>query len=325
MRFQDLKKSLIEGLKPAYLICGQDAFLRQNSLRLLKENSLTEPDLNLNNFRGEEIKEDCEPFVNALRSYPFMSEKRFVVVSEYYPTQKELGQKLIKSALDDFSETTCLIVVNENVKCDALSKHPLFTVVDCQKADDDIIVRWIRAEAMKSQVVISQQACDLIMEYTLRDMTKISSEIDKLICFIGDKKEISASDVEAVVCKESDYKVYELSNYISRGESDKTFSLLNEMLNNNEDKQFLFISIYSHFRRLLHVSIARGTDGEIADYLGVKESAVKMLKRQAKTFSIKKLKGICDKMADYDGAFKSGEIAVDSALMNAVFLAILTI
>ena len=323
MRFSDLKKSLIDGIKPAYLIFGQDAFLRENALRLLKDKALSEPDLNLNNFLGEEIKEDCVPFINALRSYPFISEKRYVVVKDYYPTQKELSQKLIKDALSDISETTVLIIVNENSKCDALLKNPLFTLVDCQKADDELIVRWVRAEAMKSQVIVSKQACDALIEYCHSDMTKISSELNKLLSFVGDKKEISESDVKEVVNKDSDYQIYELASSISKGDNNKTFKLLNEMLANNEDKQRLFISIYSHFRKLLHASIAKGTDKEIADLLNVKESALFMIKKQAKAFSTKRLKNICDKMSSYDGAFKSGEINVDSALLNGIFVAIM--
>ena len=139
----------------------------------------------------------------------------------------------------------------------------------------------------------------------------------------NDQKEISEIDVKAVVSKDSDYQIYELASSISKGDNNKTFKLLNEMLSNSEDKQRLFISIYSHFRKLLHSSIAKGTDKEIADLLGVKESAVYMIKKQAKSFSVKRLKEICDKMASYDGGFKSGEINVDSALLNSIFIAIL--
>ena len=96
MEFRNLKNSLAESLQDIYLIEGEDAFLRENALRLIKEKALSEPDLNLTNLTGQEIKADAELFLTAVQSYPFMSEKRYVVVRDYYPTATELKGKIIK-------------------------------------------------------------------------------------------------------------------------------------------------------------------------------------------------------------------------------------
>ena len=84
MKFRELKKDLATNLQAIYLIEGEDAFLRENALRLIKERGLSEPDLNLTNLSGQEVKADAELFLTAVQSYPFMSEKRYVVVRDYY-------------------------------------------------------------------------------------------------------------------------------------------------------------------------------------------------------------------------------------------------
>ena len=46
MKFSELKKSLLTGAKPIYLIEGEDAFLRNKSLELIKNAFLTFPEFN---------------------------------------------------------------------------------------------------------------------------------------------------------------------------------------------------------------------------------------------------------------------------------------
>ena len=114
MKFQELKKSLTNGCKPIYLIEGEDAFLRGNALRLLKTAFLKEEALNLTNYSGQEVKENSEEFFNAVYSYPFMSDKRFVILNEYYPTLTELKNNKFKTLFKEPVETTVVIFVNSS-------------------------------------------------------------------------------------------------------------------------------------------------------------------------------------------------------------------
>ena len=134
MKFKELKNSLSEQLMPIYLIEGEDAFLRENALRLIKQKALSEPDLNLATFLGQDIKADPETLLTATECYPFMSEKRYVVVRDYYPTAQELKSKILKRIFSQPCETTVTIIVNSD-KCEALKKIETVTVVDCQKPD----------------------------------------------------------------------------------------------------------------------------------------------------------------------------------------------
>lgn len=322
MVFSELKSSLKNGIKPIYQIYGKDAFLRENALRILKEDSLKEPDLNLTNFTGASLKEDLDDFITATKSYPFLGDKRFVVVSGFYPTQKELAGKNLSQIFTSPEETTVLIIVNDK-KCEALYKSQNVISVDCDKANDDIIMRWVKSETLKHQVVIGKEACIKLIEYCSSDMAKISSEVYKLISFVGNGNEITVSDIETVTSKDSDYEIYELTSFIADLKYDKAFEVFKELINKNQDKQRVFISIYYHFRRLLHISISNATDASLSGYLDIKEFAVKKARAQAKKFTPKRLKEICDKLSFYDSAFKCGDLTVDSVVWNSLFNAII--
>ena len=322
LKFKDLKKSLAENLQAVYLIEGEDAFLRENALRLIKEKALSQPDLNLTNLSGQEIKADAELFLTAVQSYPFMSEKRYVIVRDYYPTATELKGKVIKRIFSETIDTTIIVIINGE-KCEPLKRLDGIEVVDCSKADSQLINSFVRNKALKSGVVVSEDALNALSEYCSMDLTRINGEVDKLLSFVGDGSEILKEHVELLVNKDTDFEVYEFTEAVARKNYDKSFEILTDLTQKNQDKQRLFISIYYHFRRLLHACVSKGTISELSEALGVKEFVAKKAREQAAKFKAKRLKQICDKLSYYDGAFKSGEISVDTALFNSVLCAMM--
>lgn len=318
MQFSELETSLTNGIMPIYQIYGKDAFLRETALKMLKDNGLSEPDLNLTNYQGVDVLKEPDDFLTAVKSYPFLSDKRYIVIYDYYPNAKEVSSKRLSSVFNTPEETSVVIFVNEK-KCEALFKHKNVTSIDCDRASVGFIAKFIRKEALKSNVIIGTQAVSKIIEYTSGDMSKIVGEVNKLVSFVGENNEITESVVDGVISKDLDFEVYELSGFIADLKYDEAFFTLKEMLSKNQDKQILFITIYYHFRRLLHSAISSLSESELAESLGVKEFAVRKYKAQARKFTPVKLKSICDKLASFDGAFKCGDISVDSALWNSIF------
>lgn len=321
MHFGELKKSVSEEIKQIYYIEGEDAFLRENALKTIFSAALSEPDFNLNCFVGQEMKNNPEAVLTAVRSYPFMSDKRVVVIREYYPSAQDLKNKTVKEILSGTEETTVLVIVNSE-KSEAIKKQDMITLVDCSKLDRETIAKYIRRECSAFGIVAEREAIDMLTDYASSDMTKISGEVKKLTAYIGDNGELTVEAVEDVCVKDTEYQVYELAEYIAAKNDKKAFETLTDMLDKNTDKQRLFISVYYHFRRLLHSAVSACSDKELAAALGVKEYAVKKSRVQAKKFTPKRLKKICDKLSYLDSAFKSGEVTVDSALWNSVFNAI---
>ena len=92
-----------------------------------------------------------------------------------------------------------------------------------------------------------------------------------------------------------------------------------EMMSSSGDGQKLFVSLYYHYRRMLYAALSKESDAEVAKHLNVKEYAVKVARRQAKAFSVKRLKEIVDTLALYDEKFKQGYVEQNSAVWNSVF------
>ncbi len=317
MKFSELKKSLNSGVELAYIIEGEDAYLRESAYSMLKGKYLQSPELNLNNFSGSEVKEDAETFLTAIESYPFMSEKRFVVVRDYYPTNTDLKNKVVKRALTSNIESTVLIIINEN-KCEPLHKLNIFTVVDCSKLDSATITKWLRNKCQKADLLISNETCELIYDYTLGDMSKVNSEIEKLISYSLGEKEVTKQAVESVCKKDTEYQIFAFTDFVANGNKEKAYESLMVMLNGGEDEHHLFISIYYHFRKMFYSLISTASESELAKSLQTPEFVIRKAKSQAKKFTPKRLKSIVEKLAVYDMKFKSGELTINDVLFNSI-------
>lgn len=318
MRIEDLKSSLAKGIAPVYLVEGEDAYLREVAVKTLQEKCLTSPELNLNTFEGSYVKSNPEDMIGALMQYPFMSEKRVVIVRDYNPSATDLKNKAINSYFENPVDTSLLIVVN-STPCDALKKFSCVTVVDCGKANKAVIVRYVQGVLKKNNLIITTKNAELLADYCRLEMTKISGETEKLVAYCNGNAEVTAEDIEALVTKENDYQIYELTDQVARKNNAKAYEILGDMLSKSNDHQRIFSALYYHFRKLFYCSVNSKSNSILAKEIGVRSDyALQKLIEQSKRFSPKKLKQTVDMFAKYDADFKSGKITVVSALNLAM-------
>ncbi len=317
MLFKELKKSLTVDVRPIYLLTGEDVFFLERAQKLICNVCLKQPDLNLSYFEGGDLKGDADKLIYAISSYPFLSDKRVVVVKEYYPLAADINK--LKKYFDEPIDTTVLIIVNSS-PCENIAKQKNVCVVDCSKGDFSLLSSWVINEVKKSGLTITQGAVNRLIDYCLFDMTRINGETEKLICYCDDGNVITEEDVTAICHKETDYELYEVVDYIVAKRFDKAYDALIGMVGNAGDGQRVFSSLYNYFRRLLYVSVTSTamSVSDIAKSLKVKEYAVKKAKSQASAFSPKRIKEITDKLSSLDFGFKSGAIEQQDAVWNAI-------
>ncbi len=313
--FTEFKKELSNGKEcPVYLFEGEDAYFRERGLSLLVKEFVSEPSLNLTN-----LESDCgiDELVISLNGYPFMSRKRLTVIREFYPKAEQL-KKGLKEYLENPSSECVLAVLNEK-PCETLKKFDSVEVVDCKKADSTLLIKWIKAECIKSNVTIDGETASRLAEYCLSDMTRIETETHKLIDYACDVGKITVLDVDQMVSRDTDYKIYEMTDYIAKKKFDLAIDIIKDMSSKGETGQRILSSIYNYFRKLLHAGISGKTASELATAFGIKEYPAKKLIEQSKMFKKKSLKNAVDCLIEADFNIKSGKIDVDEQTWIAVF------
>lgn len=315
LKYAEFKNQIENGEESAvYLFEGEDVFFRERGLTLLKNKFLDNPEINLVAFNGEP---PIENLISSLEGYPFMSKKRFTVIKDFYP-KKEYLESGLKAYLENPLETGMFIILNEKA-CEPLKKFSSVTVVDCSKADTSLIIKWIKAECMKENVTIDGETAGLIGEFCSSDMTRIEGETKKLIAYVGEGGVIDKQAVKDMVSKDTEYKIYEMTDYIGKHKFDKALEIIGDMLSKGEPHARIITSLYNYFRRLLHAAISGLTSNELATAFGVKEFAARKTKEQSAMFKKRALKSAVDFLTDVDYKIKSGQIAADEGMWVSLF------
>lgn len=318
LEFTELKKRLNEGFTAQiFYIEGSDAYFREKSIEYITEKFIKESQMNVTVFDGSEALSDPEKLFSAINMYPFMSEKRLVIVKDFYPKADYIKKHLAPYAENPLNETILAIVNSQSA--DGIKKLNGVTHVNCNKADKQIIVKYITATCSREGVEISTYTAELICEYCLQDMTKIVGEVQKLISYAFDKKVITDKDVENLCYKDTEYQIYQMTDCVARKNFDQALGIIKELLGKGEPPQKLFVSLYTYFRRMLSVSISTLENSELSKLLSVQEYAIKKTKEQAKLFKKKALKKAVDLLSEYDYMSKTGKITFQDALDTAVF------
>ena len=320
MKYVDFKKFTDEnGAQAIYLFEGEEVYFREKGEALLKSRFLQEPTLDFIALDGTHLKgERLEELVDALNCFPFVSEKRVVRVTEFYPTEKEYEQYL--KPLFQNPPRDGLLIINNSSKPKtggaALAKKPNVTVVDCGRADEETIKKWIYLTCKREGVYADGVTCGKLAAYCVLDMSRIAKETEKLLCYCQASKTERLTDeiVDELVYPDFEYKNYELADAVARKNYSSYIKIMQELFTKGFNEISLLSSLASYFRGLYETSLMRGGDKEVALALGIKEYAARKKREQAAKFKKGELFRLYSGVFDAISDIKCGKLAPASAI-----------
>lgn len=317
MKFTELKDDLKYGRRQIYLFEGDDAYFRASAEKQVRDAFLETPELNFTSFEGEKYRGAAlADITSALEVFPFMSECRVVKVTEFYPTEQEY-EKYLKPLFENFPDTALLMIVNSQTKkgCD-LKRKKCVTYFDCNKADRETVARWAYLTMKRAGVSSSAEACEAIADYCVTDMARVSREVEKLIEW-GKGSLITKADVDELVYKDADYRIYQMTGAVARGDYAAFTEICRDLLSKGYDSNAVIASLINYFKNLLTVLVSDAPRDEIAARLKMKDYALAKTAQQAKAMGQKRLIGLINSLYDLAAAAKGGLITSSGALESA--------
>ncbi len=321
MKFVELKKHLqSNNIYHCYNIFGDDSFLIDSSKNMFYKYS------NINN-EFDKIMLSAENFnpsniLSMLNTPSFFGGNKVVVLSG---VDKQKNKDVLK-LVEDYSkcpnpQTIFLIVSNEQLFDEKkfADKKQYICYVDCGRLEKNFLIAWINKSLAEKSATMTDTAKQLLIDYTNQYLSRISIELDKLIAYSNGN--IVDDDVKNIVEKSLEYSIYELTENLANGNSEKSLILLNQMMQDKKNSPFVLSLIQNHFRRMFFSAISTKTTAQIATELGVKEFAIKKAKQSANLFSkidLKNIVSLCDEL-DYN--IKSGQ----TNYQNAVYFLVMSI
>lgn len=313
MKFVELKKYLTSSIDPIYLIVGEDRYIVQSAQKLIeKALNLSMPDVNKMVLEGEKLT--GENILDVLMTYPFGDSKKLVIIKDAKLSSSEI--KKLESYLKSPSDYNVLVFVNYENNEFTKKMQNFATIIDASKLDDANLTKWIGAKLYSCKKTIEEKALRMLIEYTSGDLTRIDSELSKLMSCGEDV--VTVALVKQFVVPDKDYQIYELVNFLSAGDSENVYDLIEVMQETEKNNVGMIQYLYGAFRKLFIISISKKSDQELADELKMKPYGVKQMRLQAAKFSPKRLKKINNELSNLELNIKLGKANQNVSVHYAV-------
>ncbi|MBW1896622.1 MAG: DNA polymerase III subunit delta [Deltaproteobacteria bacterium] len=174
------------------------------------------------------------------------------------------AEVLNDAILKGYPETNHLILTTDIVdKRRKLYKtiKKVGVVIDCsipkgdRKADkqkqQDALKHHTKAALTPARKMLAPGTFEVLYERVGSDMRRFNSELEKLISFVGDRKEILPSDVEEVSKRTKEDPIYEMSSAIADRDWGKALFYLHSLLKNNIHPLQVLAAAANQVRKLL--------------------------------------------------------------------------
>ena len=310
--------------KPIYVIAGKEESLVNEKCREMLDELVELSERATGLFNADPKEAEAADILDELRTAPFLSDKRVVVIKgadEFISQNRELLEKYF----DNPCPTGILILtVNSWPGNTRLAKKlpntgKLITVT--QPKAWQLPGRLVKYTSDAYSKRLSKDAAELLVELTGDDLVRLYSEIDKLALFADSEKTITIEHVEKLIGHNRLYNAFAVIDTCLAGDAGAAVERLRNMFASDRSTEFTVVGAFAyHFRRMFNAKVLLDK--------GVRPDAiVKRLRiwgnkdgffSQLHKMSLKQIGDGIQQLAEIDYAIKTGQTKPQVAIEQLV-------
>lgn len=218
--------------KPVYLLAGSEQFLKEETLAKIKSSFLDKEsqDFNFNLFYAGSAP--VEKILECAATAPFLGRKRIVLVRQiegFSAPEEELILFYVKAP----HKHTCLVLETQEADLNQaffaeICKYA--QLIFCQPVTGNRLFAWIRAQVEVKGKKIEEKALRLLVNNLNNNLQLLSSSLNNLILYIGEKETIKVVDVEKLVGPDVSTSAFELFNAVIVRDKEKALQIIDSLL-----------------------------------------------------------------------------------------------
>ena len=307
-----------------YVIAGkEESLLNLECEKLL--NGLLEPQQRATGlFSAEPAAVSASEVLDELRTLPFLTERRVVLVKGADKFVSE-NRQLLEKYFDNPCPTGVLVLTVTNwdartrltKKLSAVGKLPSII----QPKSWQLPGRLIQYAVDAHDKNLTREAAELLIELTGDEQARLYSEIDKLAVFACSEKAITARHAELLVGHNRLFNAFAVIDTIISGNTAQAVERLRKMFAEDRTAQFSVVGAFAfHFRRMFdaRVLLEKGLNTtEIAKRLRIWGDRNGFFAQLHKV-TLKQIGSILQKLAEADYAIKTGRTKAEVAMEQLV-------
>jgi DNA polymerase-3 subunit delta len=304
-----------------HLLYGPEEFARTEALAALKAQIPPDlADLNVTVLDGKKLKLDT--LVGACEAFPFIAERRLVIVHDLLKHQKA-GKE--RDALRSYLErvpATCDLVFVESEDFDKRSAVFTYlkktaTVQEFLPKEGAELLRWLGARARLLGVALDKAAAQRLIGYVGNDGRALVNELSKLASYVGRGGQITPEAVELLVQDGQEQNLFSFIDELSARRRSAALQGLRHLFADGQAATYILFMVARQVRILLGVKELAGQrlrPDDIAAELGQRPFVIRKALDQVRGFSDAELAQLHDRLLALDHATKTGRIDAETGL-----------
>lgn len=304
-----------------YLLHGSDEFMRSEALAHLKARIPPDLlDLNSTMLDGRRLK--LETLIGACEAFPFIADRRLVVVHDLLKHQKAGKDREELRAYLERVPNTCDLVF---VESEAVDKRSIIftylkkagTVEEFVPMDTGTLAHWLAERAAQLEVRLDGVAAQRLITLVGTETRATLNELNKLASYVGRGGRISTREVDLLVQDEQEQNLFAFIDELSTRRRATALGSLRRLLNDGQAGTYILFMIARQVRILLgvqHLVAQRLRPDDIAAQLNQKPFVVRKALDQVRAFAPGDLERLHDQVLALDHASKTGRADIEAGL-----------
>lgn len=305
-----------------YVLYGPDEYRRSEYVHeLLAQIPESARSLNVTTLDGKRFKLDA--FMQACEAFPFLHDKRFIVVYDVLKHQKAGKEREeLKAYLERIPEWSDVVFV-ENEEFD--KRNAIFnqiskigTVHEFLHPKETELIRWVGEHARTLNVSIDNPATARLIALVGNNGRTLINELTKMATYVRPGGVITLAVVDLLVNDDTEENMFGFVDALAARRKGLALSKLHHLLDDGQAPQYVIFMIARQIRILLQVQTLdqqRTRPNDIAAAVGLRPGFLtdKAIE-QARGFSGDELERLHDRLLILDHQSKTGGIDVAAGL-----------
>lgn len=310
---KDLQKDIqTENWQRVYLLFGEEEYLkRQYRIKLLKALCPEEDTMNYSMFAGKDI--NPAEVIDLAETMPFFAERRVIYIEDsgFFKNKCEK----LPEYMAELPEYLVLVFSEREVDkrsrmYKAVSKNG--RVTEFKKQTDSTLTRWVLTQLKRENKKITQPDMELFLSRTGTDMSRIHTELEKLISYCADDEVVTREAILAITTEKTENQIFEMVKAITERRQKRALELYYDLLELKEPPMRILFLIARQYNILLQVRELlqqhMGTN-DMAARLGLQSFIVRNAIPIARQYSVSQLRKAVETMVTMEEDVKSGRIS----------------
>ena len=308
LKSYEIEKNVLKIIKSNFfLIYGENNGLKKDVKELIKT-TIKEKNPNTENltFYEDEIIKNEEQFYNSIYSGSLFGEKKIITI--IISTEKIF--KIIENILNKYPKDIYFLIIGELLEKKSklrsfFEKNNQTLCVPCYLDSAKDLENIAINELKKNNTNLSKQIINLLVEQSNYDRNNLRNELNKIILFASNKKNLELEEIKSIINFSGEYKSETFINECLCGNIMQFKKILSEIYTNTINQVLVFRILNSKINRLINMKKDEEKYGNLDNLLNSSKPPIfwkekPLVKKQLNIWNYKDLNKISFQINDIE-------------------------